>query len=90
MGRSTPSWIKRGTYPSHATVLHATVLPATVLHAIAAPGRRKYVQAGDFAVKAHSSALRAKDAPICLRLIGSFERGVRASLALGFVLSRSK
>ena len=115
MGRSTPSWIKRGALLSHATVLHATVLHATVLHttvlhatvlhatvlhttvlhttvlpAIAAPGRRQCAQAGDSAVKAHSSALHAKDAPICLRLIDSFERGVRASLALGFVLSRSK
>ena len=95
MGRSTPSWIKRGALPSHATVLrakvlHATVLHATALHAIAAPSRRQCAQAGDSAVKAHSSALHAKDAPICLRLIDSFERGVRASFALGFVLSRSK
>ena len=100
MGRSTPSWIKRGALPSHATVLHAmvlhatvlhaTVLHATVLHAIAAPGRRQCAQAGDSAVKAHSSALRAKDAPICLRLIGSCERCVRASLASDSVLSRSK
>jgi len=69
MGRSTPSWIKRGALPSHATVLHAmvlhatvlhatvlhaTVLHATVLHAIAAPGRRQCAQEGDSAVKAHS------------------------------------
>ena len=90
MGRSTPSWIKRGALPSHATVLHATVLHATVLHAIAAPSRRQCAQAGDSAVKAHSSALHAKDAPICLRLIGSCERCVRASLASDYVLSRSK
>ena len=64
MGRSTPSWIKRGALPSHATVLHAMVLHATVLHAIAAPSRRQRAQAGDSAVKAHSSALHAKDAPI--------------------------
>ena len=51
---------------------------------------RQYVQAGDFAVKAHSSALRAKGAPICLRLIGSCERCVHASLVSGFVLSTSK
>ena len=85
MGRSTPSWIKRGTYPSHATVLHATVLPA-----IAAPVGRQCVQEGGFAVKAHSSALHAKDAPICSRSTGSSERYVRASLALDFVLGRSK
>jgi len=85
MGRSTPSWIKRGVHPSHATVLHATVL-----HAIAAPSRRQCAQAGDFAVKAHLSALRAKDAPMCLRLIGLCERCVYASLVSGFVLSTSK
>ena len=100
MGRSTPSWIKRGALLSHATVLHTTVLhatvlhamvlQATVLHALAAPGRRQYVQAGDFAVKAHSLALRAKDAPTCLRLIGSCERCVHASLVSDFVLDRSK
>ena len=110
MGRSTPSWRKRGALLSHATVLHTTVLHttvlhttvlhatvlhamvlhATVLHAIAAPGRRQYVQAGDLAVKAHSSALRAKDAPTCLRLIGSCERCVHALLASDSVLSRSK
>ena len=41
-------------------------------------------------MKAHRSALRAKDAPMCLRLIGSCERCVRASRALDFVLDRSK
>jgi len=64
MGRSTPSWIKRGAHPSHetvlyamvlhATVLRAMVLHATVLHAIAAPGRRQCVQEGGSAVKAHN------------------------------------
>ena len=49
----------------HATVLHVTVLHATVLHAIAAPGRRQCAQTGDGAVKAHRSALRANDAPMC-------------------------
>ena len=84
MGRSTLSWIKRGAFPSHATALHATVL-----HAIAAPGCRQCAQAGDVAVKAHRSALRAQEAPICLRLIGSCERCVRASRALDSVLRRS-
>ena len=70
MGRSTPSWIQRGVHPSHAAVLRATVLRATVLHAmvlhaIAAPVRRQCAQAGDGAVKAHRSALRANDAPMC-------------------------
>ena len=94
MGRSTPSWIKRGVLSSHATALHATVLHVTVLHvtilhAIAAPGRRQCAQTGDGAVKAHRSALRAQEAPICLRLIGSCERCVRASRALDSVLRRS-
>jgi hypothetical protein len=89
MGRSTPSWIQRGVHPSHATVLRATVLHATVLRAIAALGRQQCAQAGDFAVKAHRSALRAQEAPICLRLIGSCERCVRASCASDSVLRRS-
>ena len=85
MGRSTPSWIQRGVHPSHATVLRATVL-----HAIAAPVRQQCAQAGDVAVKAHRSALRANDAPICSRSTGSSERCVRASLVSDFVLDRSK
>ena len=55
---------KKGAYPSHATVLHAMALHATVLPAIAAPVGRQCVQGGGSAVKAHSSALHAKDAQI--------------------------
>ena len=81
MGRAPPSWIKKGAHSSHATVLHATVL-----HAIAALVRRQCVPEGDSAVPAHRSALHAKDARTCLRLIGSCERCVRASHALDSVL----
>ena len=80
MGRSMPSWIKGELEPPTAAVPPA----------IAAPVRRHCALAGDSAVTAHSSALHAKDARICSRLTGSFERCVRASIALDFVLSRSK
>jgi len=76
---------KKGALSSHATVLHATVL-----HAIAAPVRWQCAPEGDSAAPAHRSALHTKDAPICLRLIGSYERYVRASRASDSVLSRSK
>ena len=80
MGRSTPSWIKRGSEPPKAAVPPA----------IAALVHRQCVQEGGSAVTARSSALHSKDAPICSRLIGSCERYVHASLALDFVLIRSK
>jgi hypothetical protein len=47
MGRSTPSWIKRGAYPLkeavlHAMVLHMTVLPA-ILRQFAGSARRREI-----------------------------------------------
>jgi len=71
---------KKGALSSHATVLHA----------ISAPVRWQCAPEGDSAAPAHRSALHTKDAPICLRLIGSYERYVRASRASDSVLSRSK